>query len=97
LPAIRALNEALHPTLRRSQESALRESHEARRFHNQGQSRHFGSRLFVPARPLLPESDHFITRQRNDALVESRVSAVAWAIRQRSVSHPPLIEPDVSD
>jgi hypothetical protein len=35
LPAIRALNEALHPTLRRSQESALRESHEARRFHNQ--------------------------------------------------------------
>src|ERR1043166_5366810 len=33
LPAISALNEALHPTLRRSQESALRESHEAGRFH----------------------------------------------------------------
>src|SRR5262245_59282519 len=33
LLAIRALNEALHPTLRRSQESALRESHEGGRFH----------------------------------------------------------------
>ena len=26
--------------------------------------------------------------QRNDAMVESRMGAVAWAIRQRSVSHP---------
>jgi hypothetical protein len=33
LPAIRALNEALHPIPRSSQESALRESHEAGRFH----------------------------------------------------------------
>jgi hypothetical protein len=33
LLAIRALNEALHPTLRRSQESALQESHEGGRFH----------------------------------------------------------------
>src|SRR5262245_49527983 len=33
LLAIRALNETLHPTLRRSQESALRESHAGGRFH----------------------------------------------------------------
>ena len=34
-----------------------------------GQSRHFGSRLLVPARPLFPESDHFIAEQQNDASV----------------------------
>jgi hypothetical protein len=33
--------------------------------------------------------------KRSAGMVESRMGAVAWAMRQRSVSHPPLIEPDV--
>src|SRR5262245_55432462 len=34
------------------------------------------------------ESDRMAAQQRNDAQVESRMGAVAWAMRQRSVSHP---------
>jgi hypothetical protein len=37
-----------------------------------GHSRHFRLRLLVPARPLLPESDHFVAGQRNDALCQKR-------------------------
>src|SRR5262245_2546320 len=53
LLAIRALNEALHPTLRRSQESALRESHEGGRFHTaRVKVRHRG---LSELSPLLPQ------------------------------------------
>src|SRR5262245_65136169 len=34
------------------------------------------------------ESDRIAAQQRNDAQVESRMGAVAWAIRQHPVSHP---------
>src|SRR5262249_30911405 len=39
-------------------------------------------------RPVLPQEQTSLLRAGTSASVESRMGAVAWAMRQRSVSHP---------
>ena len=42
----------------------------------------------LSACPLRSESDRSAALPQSVAMVKSRMSAVAWAMRQRSVSHP---------
>src|SRR5262245_56360731 len=47
-----------------------------------------GVQVISAARPLFPHEQTFAGTHRTAVSVESRMGAVAWAMRQRSVSHP---------